>query len=231
MRVYVIRHGLSEANSRGVIQGFRDSPLSSVGRKQADLLGRYFQRQGIHPERVYSSPLKRAHQTAECISRTLDRPPPIEKVEAFKEINVGSISGLPLEEAYAKYPDGWAADVNRWLDFSAFGGESFEEFFERVGSAAHGILSEWGDLLADRTMFFVVHAGVMRPLLKTLLDARSDCMYFSFGNCSFVEILYREVRSKVRKVILQVLQIDRVAALMGEYPPAVQDDDRVGSRL
>ncbi len=230
MKLYIIRHGLSEGNAAGVIQGHSDSPLSDTGKIQADLLGRYLRREGIHPERIYTSPLTRAHQTAEAIAGSLDPVPPVDKITGFMEVDVGELSGVSLEDAHAKYPEEFAPDVNRWLDFEAFGGEGFEQFYERVGSSVTEIVKKWDDPFADRTFFFVSHAGVMRPLLKTLLDAKSDLMYFSFGNCCLVKVEYRNVKDKVRKVLVDVLQIEKIAELLGEEIN-FEKADRVGPKM
>jgi len=67
-------------------------------------------------------------------------------------------------------------------------------------------MESW-DLLTDRTIFFVTHAGTMRPLLKTLLAAESDMMYFSFGNCSHVKVEFRKVNDSIRRVLTDLLTI------------------------
>jgi broad specificity phosphatase PhoE len=231
MQVYVIRHGLSQANEEGIIQGLADSPLAGIGRAQADLLGRYLRRSGVHPEEIFSSPLRRALETAESIAGVMDPAPPVRAVEGLTEVDVGALSGLPLEEAYAKHPEKWAPDVNKWLDFSNFGGESFEKFFGRVESAVRKIMSEWDDLLADRTVFFVTHAGTMRPLLRTLLNAEGDFMYFTFGNCCHVRIEYRRVRDSVRRVLSELVRIEHVAVCMGEKNPGADVEDSIGRKI
>jgi len=216
MTIYAIRHGLSEANFEGIIQGRLDSPLSPEGRAQAKLLSRFFKSKNIVPERIYSSPLKRALETAKIISESLQPAPPVEAVEGLTEIDVGTLSGMTLEEAYSMYPEEFAPDINRWLGFETFKGESFENFFERVQTAVEQIMSQWGNPADERTVFFVVHAGVMRPLLKTLLNANSDFMYFTFPNCSIVKILYFPVLTSIRRVIESVLTINEIAELMKE---------------
>ena len=218
MQLYVIRHGFSEANAAGLVQGQSDSSLTDTGIAQAELLGRFFKRKGIQPDRIYSSPLGRAYSTAMLISDAIPGKPPVEKMQGLMEVDTGRLSGLVLEQAFASYPKELAPDVNRWLDFAAFDGESFDGFFARVDKSVREITCNW-DLLDNSTFFFVTHAGVMRPLLKTLLDANSDFMSFSFGNCCQVKICYRKVRDSVRKVIEHILTIEQVAELMGEANP------------
>ncbi len=231
MQVYVIRHGLSQANADGVIQGFADSPLAVAGKEQAGLLGRYLKRENVVPEIIYCSPLLRAFETAGQIAGAYDPSPPIHKVDGLKEIDVGKLSGMSLEDAYRSNPTGWTPDVNKWLDFSAFGGESCDDFFERVGGAVREIVSGWDDLLADRTIFFVAHAGSMRPLLKYLLDADGDFMFFTFGNCCHVRVEYREVRGSVRRALSDLVRIEKVAQIMGLENPCADTEDTVGSKI
>lgn len=230
MKVIVIRHGLSEGNRAGVIQGHSDSPLSEIGMAQAELLGRFLSREGIKPARIFASPLKRAFQTAEIVAGQYDSKHEVIPTEALMEIDVGGLCGLSIEQAIERYPDGFQVDVNRWLDFSKAGGESFDQFYERVQSEVGEIMNNW-DLLEDRTVFFVAHAGTMRPLLKTLLNAESDFMYFTFGNCCHVRIEYRKVREGVRRVLSDLIRIETVAALMGEVNPGENLDDPVGSKM
>jgi broad specificity phosphatase PhoE len=223
MHIYVIRHGLSEGNCNGLIQGLTDSPLTLTGEKQADLLGRYFASKNISPSVVYTSPLQRAFRTAEILSAQLNPRPELIAVDQLTEIDTGELSGVSLEAAYEKYPKDFAPDINRWLDFGAFGGESFDIFFSRVGDAVADLTKDW-DLLEDRTIFFVTHAGAMRPLLKTILKAEGDFMFFAFGNCSHVRIAFRKIRNSVRRVIECSIPIDGVAQMMGEPAPSIEDD-------
>jgi len=230
MIIYVIRHGLSEGNAAGVIQGYSDCALTDTGNAQASLLGRYFNREKVYPEIIYASPLKRAFQTAENIAAQIESKPPVEPVEGLKEIDVGTLSGHSIEHACKQFPAWAEVDVNKWLDFSCAGGEGFDEFYKRVIDATSERMKDW-DLLADRTIMFVTHAGAMRPLIKTLLNAESDMMYFTFANCGHVRIEYRKVNESVRRVFTDLLTIGKVAELMGEDAPSMDVDDPVGKKI
>ncbi len=230
MQIYIIRHGLSEGNASGVIQGYSDSPLTDIGQAQANLLGRYFKHEGIIPEKIIASPLRRAYQTAEIIAGEIDPNLIIETHRGLMEVDVGDLSGLSIEDAIAKYPEWGEVDVNKWLEFSAAGGESYDEFFRRVDGAAKEIMIDW-DLLSDRTIFLVAHAGAMRPLLKTLLDSDDDMMFFTFGNCCHVKVEYRPVRESIRRVMIDLIRIEKVAAIMCEENPGKDVEDSVGRRI
>jgi probable phosphoglycerate mutase len=67
MRVYVVRHGETEENARGVIQGHLQGTLSAAGRRQAELVGRRFAGEVI--DHLYCSDLRRARDTVAEIAR------------------------------------------------------------------------------------------------------------------------------------------------------------------
>ncbi|MGN0205255.1 MAG: histidine phosphatase family protein [Coprococcus sp.] len=68
MVVYFIRHGETDFNKQGLIQGRTDIPLNETGLSQAEMTAAYFRKEGAVFDRVYSSPLIRAHKTASIVS-------------------------------------------------------------------------------------------------------------------------------------------------------------------
>ena len=230
MQIFAIRHGLSQANQEGVIQGHSDCSLSEPGIAQAELLGRYFKREGILPDVIYTSPLQRAHHTAKLISKNLGDRPDVIPVNGLMEINVGELSGVSMEQALGRYPDGWSGDINKWLDFSRAGGESFDDFFGRVSDTISELTANW-HFLSEKTIFFVAHAGVLRPLIKTLLATDSDMMFFTFGNCCHVRMAYREVSGGIRRVMSDLVTIETVAQLMGVEIKQEKARDSVGEKM
>ena len=66
MKLYLIRHGQTLWNQEGKIQGKTDIPLNDEGRKQAGLLAEAMENRPVGA--VYSSPLKRAFETASCVA-------------------------------------------------------------------------------------------------------------------------------------------------------------------
>lgn len=68
MVVYFIRHGETDFNKQGLIQGRTDIPLNETGISQAEMTAAFFRKEGIVFDRVYSSPLIRAHKTASIVS-------------------------------------------------------------------------------------------------------------------------------------------------------------------
>ena len=89
MIVHCVRHGESEFNSEGRVQGHLDVPLSALGRRQAAAVATALAAETS--EIIFASPLRRARETAEIIARQLGLL--IETDPRLKEINVGIFQG------------------------------------------------------------------------------------------------------------------------------------------
>lgn len=135
MRLILVRHGETIWNEEGRIQGFTNIGLSERGKEQIKKVA-----QALSKERVtaiYSSPLKRAMDTAEAIAQFHD----LEVIPDpdLREINVGDLEGLSLEELRNNHSD----FLEEWKEgkgsLSMPGGESLEEVQERAWRAIQRI--------------------------------------------------------------------------------------------
>lgn len=88
--IYLVRHGETEWNKKGILQGWLDSPLTDIGVQQAELLGRTLHTMNI--DVVYSSDLGRAIQTASILAPTK----PIVKDARLREIYLGEWQGQKI---------------------------------------------------------------------------------------------------------------------------------------
>jgi len=77
LKIYFARHGQDEDNAQGILNGHRNRPLTALGLQQAAQLAAFIVEAGLSFEVVYSSPLKRAYQTALTITEALQLPNPI----------------------------------------------------------------------------------------------------------------------------------------------------------
>ena len=93
MNIYVIRHGQTDANLRHELQGRRDIPLNEQGRRQAEMVRAFFEERGVLFDRVYSSPLGRAIETARIVS---GRGVPVETDDRLLEMDYGPYEGMDL---------------------------------------------------------------------------------------------------------------------------------------
>jgi probable phosphoglycerate mutase len=164
--LYYIRHGLTDWNVEGRLQGRHDVPLNESGRKQslrcADLLRDLFERDGRRPENFgyVSSPLVRASATMELIRMRLGLDPNGYSCDALlAEISFGHWEGLTYDDVLKRDPDVVARrEGNKWR-FRPPGGETYEEVTERVGA--------WQASLAQDTVV-TAHGGVARALIAFL---------------------------------------------------------------
>ncbi len=152
-RLIVLRHGESEANAKRVFAGQTDSPLTAVGRRQAEAVADSLSRESI--ARVISSDLSRARETAELIARRHRLR--VEVTPALREWDVGELVGLDREGAVARF-----GDVARFFQPGSRtpGGESFEEVVGRVTR----FLEELTPRVLGATVCLVAHGMTNRIL-------------------------------------------------------------------
>ncbi len=107
MRLTLVRHGETRWNKEKRIQGISDIELSDLGVAQADRLSQALQNEEF--DRIVTSPLKRAYDTARAISRYHDVPITVE--EDLRELNAGEFEGLSFPDIKDRYPD----FLDRWM--------------------------------------------------------------------------------------------------------------------
>lgn len=131
VRLYLSRHGETENNRLGLLQGARiDAPVNPTGERQAGRLGRAWQRARARPELVLHSPLQRARETARIAARqTNNNPPPLMALDSLAELDFGAAAeGEPVEARRAQRLRTYAAWAAGRLDARmATGGESGRE--------------------------------------------------------------------------------------------------------
>ena len=124
--VYMMRHGQTLFNARKKIQGWCDSPLTELGRKQADRARQYFAEQGIAFDHAYSSTSERACDTLELITDMK-----YQRLKGLKEWNFGKFEG-ESEDLNPALPYG--------TFFAAYGGETELEIRSRVADTLLNIM-------------------------------------------------------------------------------------------
>jgi broad specificity phosphatase PhoE len=179
--IVLVRHGETDWNRAQRFQGHSDPPLNALGRAQAHELVGVLAAEPITS--AYTSPLKRAAQTAEIVSDRLGLA--LEVSAALMEVDVGSWSGLTRDEIEARYPDGY----RRWLDYGHGwdDGETYDELGARVVSGLLAI----ADRHPDDVVLAVTHGGPIRSALAAAAgigfdDARRSLRVV--GNCSVVRL-------------------------------------------
>ncbi|MDR3513680.1 MAG: histidine phosphatase family protein [Caulobacteraceae bacterium] len=112
--IYLARHGETEFNRAGLVQGRGDSPLTEAGRAQARRVGAQLgrlQAREARPFRLWSSPLPRALTTAQIIAEAAGHPGAITVDERLAEIGGGSFEGLSRDDILARVPEAGAHEI------------------------------------------------------------------------------------------------------------------------
>jgi len=125
--VLLIRHPESAWNCKGIYQGQIDTPLSALGRAQAELVAARLSRE--HVSGIVCSPLRRARVLAQAIARYHHlRPRPDDRLT---EISHGSWEGLSRDEVEQRFPDMYKVWLERPHEVTFPGGESLQDVHDR----------------------------------------------------------------------------------------------------
>jgi broad specificity phosphatase PhoE len=160
----VVRHGESEGNARGLAQGRLPFPLTERGRGQARQVALMVRALGWRPERVVTSPLPRAAETAAILAHALGFPPPL-PIDAFSEIDCGTATGRPFEDLEREHPGFFRRPASQWLGFTEFGGESDDDVVARVGRGLDAL---------EGSVLLVTHGAVFKAVLAHLVGLRTQ---------------------------------------------------------
>jgi broad specificity phosphatase PhoE len=149
-----VRHGQTELNRGGRLQGRLDAPLSDLGKLQAEALGRGFASQPV--TRVLSSPLQRAYHTGRAIAAAHDLD--VETDERLIELDYGDWDGMALGDVPAESWAAWRVDP----DFAPPRGERLSDVSERVRAFCADFLS--ADLVIAVSHVSPIKAAVCNAL-------------------------------------------------------------------
>jgi broad specificity phosphatase PhoE len=157
--LYITRHGETEWNIEGRMQGWNDSPLTNLGTNQAYWL--YERLKDIDFNAIYSSPLGRAYKTAEILKG--DRNIDITEDDSLKEINLSMWEGLNKKNIKEKYENQFYNYCNNPYLYKPLIGEDFWELKERVISGIREIVKKH----KDETILIVTHGMALKALVAS----------------------------------------------------------------
>ena len=158
MKLYFIRHGESQGNLEGKIQGSMDFPLSALGEKQVDLISSYCN--DIHLDYIYSSDLTRAYETAKKIGEVKELP--VRKWEKIREVHLGPLQGMTREEIKDKYPITQEKSI---ITSGIAGTETVEELTERCQS----LLDQLEKAHKNDSVALISHGGFISIFLMFMI--------------------------------------------------------------
>jgi len=148
--ISIIRHGETDWNSSGRLQGCEDTELNNLGRAQANKLADFLKEESW--DLIISSPLKRALETARIISSNLDITVVL-TMEGLRERDYGKASGLLPEERRSLYPDGIFPD---------------QEEFEHLRTRAFDTLTSIAEQYEGKRIIVVSHGAFINSILYTI---------------------------------------------------------------
>lgn len=158
----IVRHGETDWNSQGILQGWTDVTLNAQGRKQARALAAQFNGSGFFA--IWSSPLLRARETAEIIAPLIRLPYP-RFHEGLMERHFGVFQGVPKAELGDLNPVILQQILRRNPAADFEGGESMDEFADRVLTG----LMDIGDRYAGERVLIITHGWCMDVITRHLL--------------------------------------------------------------
>lgn len=169
----LVRHGQTDWNARGLLQGNAEVPLDETGRAQARALAQAVA--GKRVDAVYSSPLSRAYETALAIAEA--RGLAVGRRAELREIGVGIYTGLRPDRIPAEVRTAWSANADvslpsgvpeatasaepAYVEGRRFEGESLNMVLERSWQA----LNDLARLHCAKTVVVVTHGGVIQIAL------------------------------------------------------------------
>ena len=169
MQIYIVRHGETENNKDKRLQGWLDAQLNERGRELARLTG--IGLKGVRFDAAFSSPLKRAYETAELILQYSNNHTDLSPDDRLKEINVGNWQGKSMRPEDGEVPE---EEMNRFFhntaSFSGFpNGETIVQLCTRTQEFLKELVGK-----EYQTVLVATHATALRAMLRFLYENQDN---------------------------------------------------------
>lgn len=182
--IYLIRHGETQANREDLFRGRNEIPLSESGLLQAEALREYFRERPV--ERIFSSPLNRALQTAAVVFPGRR----IESDERINNLDLGEWSGRAKKEIEADQPELWDQWVRAPERMKFPGGETLETAYGRVEDFLRHAVA-----LPEQQLAVLSHRSMLKVMLAVAFGLRERYFWkFHLDNASVSILLHEEKR-------------------------------------
>ncbi|NLY78249.1 MAG: histidine phosphatase family protein [Tissierellia bacterium] len=194
-KIYLVRHGESEWNKLKKIQGQQNIPLTEKGIEQAKLVGKRLVDEGI--EKIYSSDLKRAYDTAKIVGDMLKID--VIPTKGLREINFGIWEGLTddiLKSKFNKEQELWLKEPEK---LKIEGAESISELQARAMQEINTIISDNN----VNNILIVSHSATLKTIILGLLG---------INICHFKNLSLKNVSLS----IIEFKQHNRVLSLLND---------------
>lgn len=183
-RLYLLRHGQTEFNVKKLVQGRCDSPLTDLGRQQAGMAAAWLKAHNVVPDKVVSSPLGRAMDTASLVAtELLGRDAAVEPCEGIIERSYGTFEEGPHD---ALPTDVWDPGE----DLVPFGGEGSRALQERMVGTLTNLMGSEG----IETLLAVSHGSASRQFIKAVAPEGFE-FPTKLPNCAIMIFDFEEEKS------------------------------------
>lgn len=175
MKLLFIRHGQTYMNQERRFSGMHsDTGLTEVGKKQSIAVAQYIYRNYNNVDAIYSSPLKRAYDTAQYLYNLYEKKHNINIDNDLSEVDFGNWEGLILDNILLKWPkevEQWRYDID---NFRFNGGESMINFKNRVIGWLNKLII---DYIKYKTIVIYTHSTPIRIVLSYILQSPMNSLF------------------------------------------------------
>jgi 2,3-bisphosphoglycerate-dependent phosphoglycerate mutase len=171
-RLYFVRHGQAGNNVVGLtLEPNADPPLTDLGFEQARRVGERLVTQGV--DRIYSSTLLRARQTAEPLAAALGM-----QVDQLHDLREVELHGVQRDDYSEEYRERIKAALKKRASWDAFpGAERSAAVRKRVGASVDSIVRD----NPGRRVAIFCHGGVIQIFVSMILGLRDDIVFYAFN--------------------------------------------------
>ncbi|POT28141.1 alpha-ribazole phosphatase [Citrobacter freundii] len=169
MRLWLVRHGETEANVAGLYSGHAPTPLTERGIAQAQTLGTLLR--NVPVDNVLCSELERARHTTQLILG--DREVPVRKIPELNEMFFGDWEMRHHRDLAREDAENYAVWCNDWQNATPTNGEGFQAFSQRV----ERFITQLADYKACQNLLVVSHQGVLSVMIARLLSMPASAMW------------------------------------------------------
>ncbi len=186
MEIILVRHGQTALNAARTFRGRLDVGLDETGRRQAAALGAYLAPRPL--EAVYSSPLRRATETARAIARPHGLR--VRRLDGLLDMDFGQWQGLTADEVRHRYPQAYADWLSAPHRVRVPGGEGLAEVRQRAVPAVGAVVSRHSGAVV-----LVSHRVVLKVLVCALLGLDSSHFWnIRLDTCGLTTFSYQDGR-------------------------------------
>lgn len=183
MKIYLIRHGQTDWNIQGKIQGSHDIPLNETGYRQAQMLAKGMSSRTV--KRIFASPLIRAAETAKALGK--EKKVDVCFMPKLVEVEFGKWEGLTWAEIKKEYPKEYEQWSLNSAEATPPGGETQNEIIKRCTEALKEIISLTG---GEEDTAIVSHGATLAHLFSYMMRNSPEIESMIVENASITTINY-----------------------------------------